>query len=148
MSLPEENHSRNPSDTEAGFTLLEILVVLAILGLLVGLVAPAALRQLGGARLSVAKQSLARIGTVLDMYKLDTGTYPSTDEGLEALIQRPSSVENWSGPYLKNSALPLDPWNHPYVYRFPSDQEGKEYDLCSNGPTGKSDAGSGQICNS
>lgn len=147
MSPSEEKRHQKPSDSDAGFTLLEILVVLAILGLLVGLVAPAALRQLGGARVSVAKQSIARIGTVLDMYKLDTGTYPSSDEGLDALVHRPSNAENWNGPYLKNSALPLDPWNHPYIYRSPSEREGKDYDLCSNGPAGKSDAGSGMICN-
>jgi general secretion pathway protein G len=76
--------------TEAGFTLLELLVVIAILGLLIGLVAPAALRQLGGARISVAKQSIERIGSVLDMYKLDVGSYPSTDQGLHALVDRPS----------------------------------------------------------
>src|SRR4029077_14281362 len=81
-----------------GFTLLEILVVVAILGLLIGLVAPAALRQLSGARNSVAKQSIERISSVLDLYKLDTGTYPTTDQGLAALVQKPSGIDNWNGP--------------------------------------------------
>ncbi|NHN86410.1 type II secretion system protein GspG [Acetobacter musti] len=147
MPVSEKNRSRNAPDAESGFTLLEILVVLAILGLLVGLVAPAALRQLGGARVSVAKQSIARIGTILDMYKLDTGTYPASEDGLQALIQRPASAEGWSGPYLKGTTVPLDPWNHPFIYRFPSDREGKDYDLCSSGPSGKADSGSGMICN-
>src|ERR1700722_1551917 len=84
-----------------GFTLLELLVVIAILGLLIGLVAPAALRQLGNARISVAKQSIERIGSVLDMYKLDIGSYPSTEQGLGALVVQPTGVATWNGPYVK-----------------------------------------------
>src|SRR3978361_2368022 len=79
---------------EAGFTLLEILVVVAILGLLIGLVAPAALRQLSGARNSIAKQAIDRISSVLDLYKLDVGSYPSSDQGLAVLAQRPSGADN------------------------------------------------------
>jgi general secretion pathway protein G len=131
--------------TEAGFTLLELLVVIAILGLLIGLVAPAALRQLGGARISVAKQSIERIGSVLDMYKLDVGSYPSTDQGLHALVDRPSGVSTWNGPYLKG-ADPVDPWNHPYIYRDPSSRDGHDYDLCSAGPSGNA-SGTDAICN-
>ena len=133
------------SCNEGGFTLLEILVVIAILGLLIGLVAPAALRQLGGARLSVAKQSIERIGAVLDMYKLDVGAYPSTDQGLKALVAAPSGVGSWNGPYLKGD-VPIDPWNHPYTYRSPSSRSGHDYDLCSNGPGGTPTA-SETICN-
>src|ERR1051325_5657290 len=81
---------------ERGFTLLELLVVLAILGLLVGLVAPAALRQLGSAKEKIAHQSIERIAGVLDIYKLDVGTYPTTDQGLQALISRPQGAERWS----------------------------------------------------
>ena len=135
---------------DEGFTLLEILVVLAILALLVGLVAPAALRQLGGARNSVAHQSIARIGTILDMYKLDTGTYPSSDEGLEALVSKPSSdASGWNGPYVKDGKVPLDPWNHAYIYRNPSSRDGHDYDLCSGGSQNRR-GGPGQdgmICN-
>src|ERR1700760_1401465 len=115
--------------TEAGFTLLELLVVIAILGLLIGLVAPAALRQLGGARGSVAKQSIERIGSVLDMYKLDAGGYPTTEQGLRALVERPTGAAKWNGPYVKG-AEPVDPWNHPYIYRNPSSRDGHDYDLC------------------
>lgn len=122
-----------PADTEAGFTLLEILVVIAILGLLIGLVAPAALRQLGGARNSVAKQSIERIGSILELYKLDVGGFPSTDQGLAALNAKPAGVANWNGPYLKGEQSPMDPWSHPYVYRSPSTRGGHEYDLCSRG---------------
>jgi general secretion pathway protein G len=131
-------------DSEAGFTLLEILVVIAILGLLIGLVAPAALRQLGSARTSVARQSIERISSVLDLYKLDVGSYPTTEEGLRALVTEPSGVSNWNGPYLKGDQVPLDPWNHPYTYRNPSTRSGHEYDLCSAGPTGQQE---GAICN-
>lgn len=135
-----------PASGEDGFTLLELLVVIAIIGLLIGLVAPAALRQLGNARASVAHQSIARLGTVLDMYKLDVGTYPSSEQGLEALLKRPASVTNWNGPYLKGDKLPLDAWNHPYVYRSPSTRPNHEYDLCSRGPSGNA-SGDGMICN-
>jgi general secretion pathway protein G len=126
--------------------LLELLVVIAILGLLIGLVAPAALRQLASARTSVAHQSIARLGSVLDLYKLDVGTYPSTEQGLASLTDRPSGAPNWNGPYLKGQATPLDPWNHPYVYREPSNRSGHEYDLCSLGPTGDA-TGDNLICN-
>lgn len=132
------------NDREAGFTLLEILVVLAILGLLIGLVAPAALRQLGGARVSVAKQSIERIGSTLDLYKLDVGSYPTTEQGLDALVTKPTDVSNWNGPYLKGGKSPLDPWNHSYAYRSPSDRTGHDYDLCSKGP---SDSDTDMICN-
>ena len=130
---------------ERGFTLLEILVVIAILGLLIGLVAPAALRQLGGARVSVAKQSIERIGSILDMYKLDVGSYPGGDQGLQALVDRPTGVDAWAGPYIKGG-VPMDPWNHPYVYRNPSNRAGHDYDLCSGGPNGSASA-SDMICN-
>jgi general secretion pathway protein G len=132
---------------QAGFTLLEILVVIAILGLLIGLVAPAALRQLGGARVSVARQSIERLGGILDMYKLDTGSYPSTDQGLQALVVKPSDVAGWNGPYVRGEGLPVDAWSHPYVYRSPSTRSGHDYDLCSLGPNGQSGGESNMICN-
>jgi general secretion pathway protein G len=131
---------------EAGFTLLELLVVIVILGLLIGLVAPAVLRQLGGARVSIAHQSITRIGSILDMYKLDVGSYPSTEEGLQALVQAPADVSNWNGPYLQSGQVPLDPWNHPYVYHDPSTRAGRDYDLCSSGPSGNA-TGDDMICN-
>src|ERR1700689_4232046 len=83
---------------DGGFTLLELLVVIAILGLLIGLVAPAGLRQLGGARVSGARQSIERIGSSLDMYKRVVGSYPTTDQGLQALVDAPSGVTDWNGP--------------------------------------------------
>jgi general secretion pathway protein G len=131
---------------DTGFTLLELLVVIAILGLLIGLVAPAALRQLGSARASVARQSIERLSSVLDMYKLDVGSYPTTEEGLQALVEQPTDVANWNGPYVKGDKLPIDSWNHPYVYRAPSTRPGHDYDLCSAGPSGNA-TGDTMICN-
>jgi general secretion pathway protein G len=131
-------------ERQNGFTLLELLVVIAILGLLIGLVAPAALRQLGNARSSVAKQSIERIDSLLDMYKLDVGSYPTTDQGLQALLIRPADAANWNGPYVKSN-VPVDPWNHAYVYRAPSSRDGHDFDLCSEGPSGN--GGRDEICN-
>jgi len=129
--------------------LLEILVVIAILGLLIGLVAPAALRQLSGARVSVAKQAIERLGTTLDLYKLDTGSYPTTDQGLQALLIQPTGLEVWNGPYVQGGKPPLDPWNHPFVYRAPATRPAHDYDLCSAGPNNVSGepGADGMICN-
>ncbi len=140
---------RHVSEDEAGFTLLELLVVIVILGLLIGLVAPAVLRQLGHAKESIAAQSIERMGSVLDLYKLDVGNYPDTDQGLQALVSPPADVQSWSGPYLKANAPPLDPWGHPYLYQSPSSRPGLDYDLCSLGSADKPGAPGdpGLICN-
>lgn len=135
-----------PGAPDAGFTLLEILVVVAILGLLIGLVAPAVLRQLGGARVNIAHQSIERLGSVLDLYKLDVGSYPTTEQGLQALVTQPADVTTWNGPYLKGEGLPHDAWGRPYLYREPSSRPGHEYDLCSRGPDPQA-GDSGLICN-
>jgi general secretion pathway protein G len=134
---------------QAGFTLLEILVVIVILGLLIGLVAPAALRQLGGAKISIAHQSIERLSSVLDLYRLDAGNYPSTQDGLQVLVTPPADATSWNGPYLKATGVPVDPWNHPFVYRAPSTRRGYDYDLCSMGPNAQTNdtAQEGWICN-
>jgi general secretion pathway protein G len=129
--------SQDARRAQHGFTLLELLVVLAILGLLIGLVAPAALRQLGSAKEKIAHQSIERLATVLDMYKLDVGSYPTSDQGLQALISRPPGVTRWSGPYLKGDKVPEDPWGRPFIYHSPSQRPEHEFDLYSLGPTGQ-----------
>ena len=129
--------AEDPRQRQRGFTLLELLVVLAILGLLIGLVAPAALRQLESSKEKIAHQSVERIAGVLDIYKLDVGTYPTTEQGLLALIARPSGVTRWNGPYLKGEKVPEDPWGRPFIYHNPSQRTGHEYDLYSLGRTGQ-----------
>ncbi len=144
---PPLRADRPAPSREAGFTLIELLVVIAILGLLIALVAPAVLRQLGGAKISIARQSIERIDQILDLYKLDVGNYPSSEDGLQALVSKPSDADNWNGPYVKSNQLPVDPWNHPYSYHNPSSREGHDYDLCSAGPSGNASDAAAQICN-
>lgn len=132
---------------ESGFTLLEMLVVVAILGLLLTVVGPAVLRQFGNAKISIARQSIASLSSVLDIYKLDVGTFPSSTQGLVALVERPRDLTLWSGPYLKGGT-PQDPWGRPYLYRMPSNRPKFEYDLCSRGPNAEaSDTSPDLICN-
>ena len=119
-----------------GFTLLELLVVLAILGLLIGLVGPAIMRQFGSAKEKIAHQSIERLVTVLEMYKLDIDRYPTTEQGLQALITRPQGVARWNGPYVQGEKIPEDPWGRPFVYRSPSTRSGRDFDLYSLGPNG------------
>jgi general secretion pathway protein G len=148
LSYKSKNLSKS-ENAEAGFTLLELLVVIVILGLLIGLVAPAVLRQLGHAKDSIAKQSIARIASVLDLYKLDAGGYPSTQDGLQALITKPDDAQDWAGPYIKGDDLPVDPWGHQYFYQSPSARTGLDYDLCSLGSADKAGqpGDAGLICN-
>jgi|GraSoiStandDraft_34_1057297.scaffolds.fasta_scaffold547981_2 general secretion pathway protein G len=131
-SLPD-----NPTELhhEHGFTLVELLVVLAILGLLVAIAAPQVMRQLGGAKSETAGIQIEKLGGVLDLYRLEVGAYPTSSEGLNALVDRPVSVPTWNGPYLKNSASLIDPWGRPYQYRSPGDHG--TYDLWTLGADGK-----------
>jgi len=134
---------------ERGFTLLELLVVITIMGLLAYLVVPAVLRELTGAKQKIAKQGIESLATILDLYKLDVGSYPTTEQGLQALVTQPSGVSNWHGPYTKQNKLPDDPWQHPFIYKFPSSRPQHDYDLCSAGEKGQSASVSekDQICN-
>lgn len=145
MRLP--NGGRNPrADRErqsAGFTLLELLIVLGILGLLIGLVGPAVLRQFGSAKHRIAEQSIARIGGILDLYRLDMNAYPTTEQGLNALMVRPGNARGWNGPYANSADGLVDPWGQPYQYRNPSQRPGHAYDLFTFGADGKT-GGSGE----
>lgn len=118
---------------QSGFTLMELLVVLAILGLLMALVGPNVLNQLGGAKTKTAGIQIKDLEQALEMYKLDVGRYPSTQEGLEALVSKPGSITGWNGPYLK-SDVPMDPWNRPYNYKYPGDNA--EVDIFTYGANG------------
>jgi len=104
---------------EGGFTLLELLVVLAILGLLAAIVAPQVLRYLGTSRTQTAKVQIENVSAALDHFQLDVGRFPTTEEGLDALVQPPASAANWNGPYLKRASALTDPWGRKYFYRIP-----------------------------
>jgi general secretion pathway protein G len=116
-----------------GFTLLELLVVIAIIGLLAGYVAPRYFSQVGKSQVSVAKAQIDALEKALDQYRLDTGRYPTTEQGLAALAARPPNEPKWNGPYLKKG-VPLDPWDHPYNYKEPG--EHGDFDLFSYGKDG------------
>ncbi len=114
-----------------GFTLIELMVVMIILGLLAALVAPKMFGRVSQAKQKAAYAQIELLGTALDSFRLDVGRYPTTSEGLGSLITRPSGVEAWNGSYLKKVEIPLDPWNHPYHYESPGKQG--DYDLYSLG---------------
>ena len=117
-----------------GFTLLELLVVMVIIGLLAGYVGPKYFSQISKSEAKAAGAQIVAIGQALDIYRLDTGKYPTTEQGLVALEKKPDSSANWNGPYLKK-VLPLDPWGKPYNYKFPG--EHGDYDLFSYGKDGQ-----------
>jgi general secretion pathway protein G len=131
-------HSRTQT---TGFTLFELMVVLAILGMLIGLVGPQVMKQLSSAKSSTAKLQIEDLGAALDLFYLDNGRYPSSNEGLQALVQAPADTSGWNGPYLKKNNIPQDPWNNDYHYRSPG--ENGAFDLYSygadNAPGGEKD---------
>jgi general secretion pathway protein G len=117
----------------AGFTLIELIVVVAIIGLLAGLVLPQFIKQEEKATAKAVKAQIELLGTALDTFRLDVGRYPTSQEGLQALNQRPAGVDRWDGPYLKKE-VPSDPWGKPYVYKSPGDHG--PYDIISYGADG------------
>ena len=126
---------KRPAGGEAGFTLVEMLVVITIIGLIMSLVGPRVLNYLSESKIKAAKIQIQSFGSALDLFNLDTGRYPTTGEGLTALVQSPGSIPAWNGPYLKGGVLPNDPWGKPYVYRSPG--EHGAYDILSYGSDGQ-----------
>lgn len=126
-----EDSARRQADGQAGFTLVELLVVLVILVLLASLVAPRVVGYLGSSRTKAAKVQVQSLTTALELYKVDTGRYPSTTEGLKALVEAPPGATSWNGPYLTKKEVPIDPWGRPYGYRSPG-QHGP-FDISSLG---------------
>lgn len=118
---------------QGGFTLMELLVVLAILGLLMSLVGPQVLNQLGGAKTKTAAIQIKDLEQALEMYKLDVGRFPSSEQGLDALVNKPGGIVGWNGPYLK-SDVPVDPWNREYHYKYPGERG--ELDIFTYGQEG------------
>jgi len=124
--------ARRPS-RQAGFTLLELMVVIVILGLLAAIATPQVMKYLGGAKVDTARLQIQNLSTILDLYRLQTGNYPTTAEGLTVLVERPASATAWNGPYVKRRESLIDPWGTPFQYRQPGQHA--EFDLYSLGET-------------
>ena len=129
-SVPVREPSRR-KHAKAGFTLVEVLIVLAIISLIVGLVGPRVLGYLGNSRVKSTHVQIESFKSALELYFLDAGRYPTTAEGLKALVTAPSSAPGWAGPYLRGTNVPADPWSNPYRYASPG-QHGA-YDIISLG---------------
>lgn len=119
------------SSSETGFTLLELLVVLGIIALLAGIVGPQVMKHMGASKTKAARIQIEDLAAALDMYKLDVGKYPTSDQGLVALVEKPSDAKRWNGPYLRKTLVPKDPWLQDY--HFVSPGEHGRFDLYSYG---------------
>ncbi len=126
-----EPKDRAPEEASAGFSLVELLVVLAIIGLIAALVAPQVLKYLDTAKVDTTKAQMKNIENALELYYIDAGHYPTTDEGLDALAKAPANASSWNGPYIKKSGTFLDAWGTAYQYKSPADE--KPYQITSLG---------------
>jgi general secretion pathway protein G len=134
VTKPQTDRIPLPTPRQSGFTLLELLVVMVIIGLLAGYVGPKYFAQVGKSEVKTAKAQIDAFEKALEQYRLDTGHFPSTELGLNALNVRPNNEPKWGGPYLKKT-VPTDPWGNPYVYKMPGDHG--EFDLLSYGKDGQ-----------
>jgi general secretion pathway protein G len=133
---------------DAGFSIIEVLVVIVLTGCLASQVCPRVFGVLGHAKQQIAKTDIANISGALDLYKLDVGSYPTSSQGLSALLAKPAGLDAWNGPYTQNKTL-MDPWQKPWIYRLGSSEGQHAYDLCSSGGADASgDDKSKAICNS
>ena len=130
-------NTRNRNRARSAFTLIELLLVMVILVILAAVVVPKFTGRSEQARNTAAKTDIAAIDGAIDQFEVDNGRYPSNEEGLSALFQAPSGLSNWHGPYLKRSAVPVDPWGNPYQYRSPGTHNTNGFDLFSMGPDGR-----------
>ena len=136
--LPRRKAQRSPRrEGEGGFTLVEMLVVITIIGIVMALVGPRVLGYLSESKVKAAKIQMLSFSAALDLYFLDNGSYPAANEGLVALVKRPASAPAWNGPYLKTGSVPDDPWGHPYIYKVPGDHS--PYEIDSQGAGGSTD---------
>jgi general secretion pathway protein G len=119
------------------FTLIELLLVMVILVVLAAIVLPRFTGRSEEAKMKAARTQISMFDTCLDLFENDIGRYPNSDEGLAALIQSPSGAGEWKGPYIKSGGIPNDPWNRPYVYKFPGERNASGFDLSSMGPDGQ-----------
>lgn len=124
-----DNSCLRKNHKSAGFTLVELLVVLVVLGLLAGLAGPRLISIIGDSRSDAANLQMSQFKQILDLYRLDVANYPTTQQGLQALVEKPNDAERWNGPY--TDSIPKDPWGNDYIYQFPGDQG--DYDLSSLG---------------
>jgi general secretion pathway protein G len=128
---------RRSASPARAFTLIELLLVMAILTVLAAMVVPKFARRSQQAKVTAAKVDIAQIEAQLDAFEVDCGRYPTTEEGLAALIEQPAGASDWMGPYLKRAGAPQDPWGREYVYRCPGRHNSAGYDLYSSGPDGQ-----------
>ena len=140
MKTANRRLQRRRPRLRSAFTLIELLLVLVILAILAAVVVPKFTNKSEMARKAAAKTDIANLETALDSFEVEAGRFPTTEEGLGALIQAPANVKAWGGPYIKRG-IPNDPWGHPYAYRFPGQYNANGYDLFSFGPDGNEGGG-------